>query len=104
MRKYVHVKTQRKLMFIPFINLSIIIISMYNCWLFNVPKSATVKSVFITFFRILVISVFQMLLYKAFGIDSNTIVGEVLSYIFAYLFLFSIAYSEVRFQEKFGLE
>jgi hypothetical protein len=108
MRKYVYVKIQRILMFIPLANISILFIWLYNCHVLPIPKRTVFKGNSLAIFIFFILAIVQRLFYLAFGIDLDAIEGtitiEVLRYIFAYLYPFTIAYSLVRFQKKLGLE
>jgi hypothetical protein len=104
MRKYVYVRIQRILMFIPIVNVSIMVMWTYNCHVLPIPKGAAFKADFKAVCYVMILWLFQYFICEIFGIDDDTIVGDTLGYIFMYIIPFAMAYSLVRSQEKLGLE
>jgi hypothetical protein len=104
MRKYVYVRIQKILMFIPIVNVSILIIYRYNCYILNIPKRTSLKGDLIAMCCSAISWIFLRFLYETFGISYDTIARDIFVFIFVYIIPFTMAYSLVRFQEKLGLE
>lgn len=91
----VSIKTQKILMFIPFVNALIWFIWLYNCIKMKVSTAAFMKSLLRMFAVIIPLAMVQLVLSKVFPDTS-----DILGYIMMYLAPLSMAFCLIRFQER----
>ncbi len=98
MKKIIPVKLQKRLIFIPFLNATVLFIWLYNYYRgvndFRVFK----KSLFVLFATTLPIAVLQIILTSAFSQYAGVV--SLIDYLSIYCTPLSMAYGLVRFQTK----
>lgn len=93
--KIVSVETQKKIMYIPYVNILNLFIWLNNIRYMDVPYNGVPKTLLILFINSIPLVLIQSILVNTFPI-----VGNVLSYINVYLIPLLISRGLIRYQEQ----
>ncbi len=98
MKKFVSLKVQRILMFLPFFNCFVLFIWLYNYGRSSLPLKVFIKSLVVLFAFILLWAVINILLSRLFvGNEVIDLISTVLS---LYVTPFSMAFGLIGYQKK----
>ena len=99
MKKFVSIKTQRIIMFIPFANAFILFVWLYNFGRSNQPNKIFMKSLLTIFATTIPLIIIRIFLEKL--LFNFPYMIQILHYLTLYFIPFCMAYSLIKFQQKY---
>lgn len=102
MKKCINIKTQKIILFIPYINVLILFFWLYNYYILQVENKVFFKSLMILFFRIFIFVIPQIILSKILG--ENSQINNIISKILIYIIPLSFGDGLIKHQSKIGIQ